>query len=222
MQQMKKSDPSIDFLSEPKPTQEERASNEESQAPAPISNQAECAEFAETTDTAESAVFPQKARTPGTPAAVTPARPAQAAKEAEPIPIWLPPSALAVKSAFLHERVRSCGAVGLETASYELDKKTEDRLGSGTFGHVHAAVHRRKGREMVAIKLFHAGHTRASDKEVRLNCSVPPHPHIVRLVDVAYFAEPAWCIGLVFELFETDLSVVLEKSPLTTTAQKHI
>ena len=99
---------------------------------------------------------------------------------------------LSIKSGCLAARLRSggAGAVGLvATAAYEFEDKI--KLGSGTFGAVHAAVRRGKGREQqVAINFFHSQSNSECDNEARLICALPIHPNIVRLMDVDYFGAP--------------------------------
>ena len=106
-------------------------------------------------------------------------------------------------------------------------------LGSGTFGKVYPG--RVCGtQQLVAIKTMTAASasTQRIDAEVELRrcVAVANHPDIVNILDVEFFRPGSTSarelnqplIGLVFELFETDVRQFLKKAPLEIAGMRHV
>ena len=110
------------------------------------------------------------------------------------------------------------------------------KLGQGAYAKVFVGTALAEGRS-VALKLFERGSQGApgldAETEVRRFCALPPHPNIVKLLDVHFFPQrtgttgEGWgrnaaAIGLVFDLFDTDARQFLKKMPLQMAGARHL
>jgi len=110
------------------------------------------------------------------------------------------------------------------------------KLGQGAYAKVFVGTALAEGRS-VALKLFERRSREApgldAETEVRRFCALPPHPNIVKLLDVHFFPQrtgttgEGWgrnaaAIGLVFDLFDTDARQFLKKMPLQMAGARHL
>ena len=119
-------------------------------------------------------------------------------------------------------------AVDLDHQKYDVSK--DKMLGQGAYAKVFVGTTLAGGRP-VALKLFPRGRDPGApvcdaEMEVRRFCALPPHPNIVRLLDVQFFPQRAGghaaAIGLVFELFDTDGRQFLKKMPMKIAGARHL
>ena len=100
-------------------------------------------------------------------------------------------------------------------------------LGKGSFGKVYLG-RVRCTQQPVAVKMM-----KATDAEIELRrcVAVANHPHIINIVDLEFFRDrekkshsgmDPHCIGLVYDLFETDLRQFLEGAPLEIAGARHV
>ena len=110
------------------------------------------------------------------------------------------------------------------------DVSRDKMLGQGAYAKVFVGTTLAGGRP-VALKLFPRGRDPGApvydaEMEVRRFCALPPHPNIVRLLDVQFFPQRAGghaaAIGLVFELFDTDGRQFLKKMPMKIAGARHL
>ena len=95
-------------------------------------------------------------------------------------------------------------------------------LSSGSHGKVYAGISRGAVPQQVAIKVFRrGGQTQDAIFEVQVCCTLSPHPHIVKLLDIGLFQQLGK-LGLVFEAFDTDLRKFLQLQPLRLAGMRHV
>ena len=115
-------------------------------------------------------------------------------------------------------------------------------LGEGTYGKVFLARRRSDSHTAVAVKMIMFGKTKselatAAEEEVRRHASLPRHHNIVGLLDVGLFFHKTptrlqqfqesaprvqASIGLVFDLYETDVRQYLKKKTFTAGGMRHV
>jgi hypothetical protein len=144
-----------------------------------------------------------------------------------PLPLDLMPHhLLSLKSEFMCHCLLSKSVIVTTSNMYEV--AWEKTLGGGEFGTVYFGKAGSNGTHSVAIKMIMGSDllSRAShaDAVVRRHGALQSHPHIVNLLDVAIFqrmSEPPM-IGLIFDLFDTDIKQFLQSRDFRIGGMRHV